>query len=226
MIATPKSSTTTLRFLDGTFVVISGTSVLRYMSDVRFIRFSVLAGAVYAAFLSYEFNPTLSDPQNFAVYALLAVSLLGWLAISSCLLFYFAKRNWVRAVFTPVIFLPIPMIAALVIALAAPLISSSILEFSELSAPLILRQLAVVVCLDMIHTRFVVPMHSKVLTIKLRGLFSLTGVPNPTNHPNPSIAIDQPSVSPIRIVQPSKTVAIGSQVFNRDSLVSIRVEKK
>ena len=226
MIEMPKSSKTMLKFLDGTCVEISGASVTRYICDARFIRFLVLASIVYATVLSYERGPTSSDLQNLFVDILLVVTLLGWLALSSCSLFYFAKRNWIRAVSTPLIFLPIPFLGALVTSAAGPFITSGIIEFSELSPSSIVRQLAIVVCFDMIHARFVAPMHSKVLKIKLQRPFSLSRVSVLASQENSGATSDQPFSSPIRNVQSfTTTVTIGSQVFEKNSLVSMRVEK-
>ena len=196
----------------GTGFWIRADSASDYVLDPAFLRFLIISIGIYALLTQGDGSPQLVGWQlPFHWLAVAGMVLVGHIATLN-LLFHLSRRGMVRRHYTPVIFVPILILAEATGQAVFWLLDVAAPQPLHLMLGDLARNLLVLFLFDLLHVHYVVPTHP---------LAHLT-------RPEPGTASDSPPPraedTPPTADQDHPTVQIADRAFALSDLLSIRTE--
>lgn len=196
----------------GTSFWIRADSASDYVLNPAFLRFLITAIGIYALLTQGDGGPQLVGWQlPFLWLAVAGMVLVGHVATLN-LLFRLSRRGMVRRHYTPVIFIPILILAESTGQAVFWLLDVAEPQSLHLMLGDLARNLLVLFLFDLLHAHYVVPAHPLAHhTRPVDGTAADAPLPRPGNTP-PMASQDHP------------TVQIADKVFALSDLLSIRTE--
>lgn len=249
MSSEPTVSNVTLRIADGTTFVVQADSAADYILDRAFVRFVALGLVIYAILMRREFDGISSPTQYVALWASLFVVIVTWLLLTAGGLLYLYKHGWIKTIYTPLLSMPLAVVNEFTVQFLAYVIAQTPLDFSSDTFVMIVRQMAVLLCFDLLHGYYVTPTHPLAVQVDRRKPVSndsahgtqpafadagfrqdiaprpaAPGVPRSLSQPLPQ---DPPEEAPLK-AQPDSAaqdmVQLGNKDFQMRKILAIRSE--
>lgn len=159
MPSVPIVSKTTIRVADGSRFHVFTDSAADYILDRTFVRFVLLSLCIYALLMSRNFRGMTEATQYVTLWLTLLVVIVVWLVLASSLLLFFIKKGWVKTIYTPLLSVPLAIVNEYAAQYVVILIADGSWDFSGATFAHVIRQMAVLLCFDLLHGYYVAPTH-------------------------------------------------------------------
>ncbi len=164
MSARPDPDPLVIRFSDGGSFLLATRSPSAYLLDPAFLQFSFLATLVFALLVRPVVLGIDTPAQITFVWSLVFTSNLIWIGFSSSMLRWLVQWGVFRAVYTPIILVPLVFTSHAVF-YGFDYFSNTIEPTNYIpSFEMLAKSFFALICFDILHGRFVAPHHPLVLS--------------------------------------------------------------
>lgn len=225
-----------VRSTEGTTFWITADSLADYVLHPVFLRFFALMIILFAL-LDHRPGFTAFDGWGIALlWSAVAATVLSWIALCSPIVAAMLKRRLIGQVYTPVILIPMVIIAEIVIQLVTTYAGGTDWQSSSDILQYVARDVIVVLLIDLLHANYVVHAHPLAQVGKSDTLSPLPAsppMPTPDTHPA-AARLPEPEAAPLADPVPDMRpddpvpeivlVRIGPAVMPLASILVVRTE--
>lgn len=155
--------TIVIRYSDGSRFSVGSGSTSDYFLDTSFLRFFFLAVVIFAALVEPRTPDDISTAKTATMWLFVAVASLLWLSLSYQISRVMIKIGLLDAIYTPLMVFPLLLVTEAVQHFFINIMYPMPLRSYEPDLAYLITILFALICFDLIHGRFVAPLHPLVI---------------------------------------------------------------